>query len=77
VTRVVGDNIAVFRAPLHSEQIYALKHFFKRVTFQIIMKAINYALKVNFPNKGLKLGFYHQAAEKSKISHPRTEVINQ
>jgi hypothetical protein len=51
VTRVVGDNIAVFRAPLHSEQIYALKHFFKRVTYQIIMKAINYALKVNFSKK--------------------------
>lgn len=30
----------------------------------IVTKAINYALKVNFPTKGLKLGFYHVATKR-------------
>ena len=62
-----------------SEQIYALKTFLQTgidIPELIIMKAINYALKVNFPNKGLKLGLYHEKAEKEEAVTPSERVIN-
>lgn len=63
-----------------SEQIYALKTFLQTgidIPEMIIMKAINYALKVNFPNKGLKLGFYHEKPEKEEAVTPSQRVLNQ
>ncbi|MBW4362487.1 hypothetical protein [Flavobacterium taihuense] len=62
-----------------SEQIYALKTFLQTgidIPELIIMKAINYALKVNFPNKGLKLGFYHEKPEKEEAVTPKDRIIN-
>lgn len=63
-----------------SEQIYALKTFLQTgidIPEMIIMKAINYALKVNFPNKKLKLGFYHVLPEKEQNIDPKNRLINQ
>jgi hypothetical protein len=62
-----------------SEQIYALKTFLQTgidIPEFIIMKAINYALKVNFPKKGLKLGFYHEKAEKEEAVTPSERLLN-
>jgi len=62
-----------------SEQIYALKTFLQTgidIPEMIIMKAINYALKVNFPSKGLKLGFYHEKPEKEEAVTPSERQIN-
>ncbi|WP_413998725.1 hypothetical protein ACMDB5_13190 [Flavobacterium sp. W1B] len=63
-----------------SEQVYALKTFLQTgidIPEMIIMKAINYALKVNFPDKGLKLGFYHEKVEKEQDIAPEKRLINQ
>lgn len=63
-----------------SEQIYALKTFLQTgidIPEMIIMKAINYALKVNFPKKKLKLGFYHVVPEKEQDIAPKKRLINQ
>ncbi len=63
-----------------SEQIYALKTFLQTgidIPEMIVMKAINYALKINFPNKKLKLGFYHQTPEKEQNISPKNRLINQ
>jgi hypothetical protein len=63
-----------------SEQIYALKTFLQTgidIPEMIIMKAINYALKVNFPTKKLKLGFYHVVPEKEQNIDPKNRLINQ
>lgn len=63
-----------------SEQIYALKTFLQTgidIPEMIIMKAINYALKANFPNKKLKLGFYHEKPEKEQDIAPKNRLINQ
>ncbi|MFV8268466.1 hypothetical protein ACNQGP_00840 [Flavobacterium sp. GT2N3] len=63
-----------------SEQIYALKTFLQTgidIPEMIIMKAINYAIKVNFPTSELKLGFYHQPAEKEQDIAPKNRIINQ
>jgi len=62
-----------------SEQIYALKTFLQTgidIPEFIIMKAVNYALKVNFPKKGLKLGFEHDTAEKEQDIAPKDRQIN-
>lgn len=62
-----------------SEQIYALKTFLQTgidIPELIIMKAINYALKVNYPKKGLKLGFYHEKPEKEEAVTPSERIIN-
>jgi hypothetical protein len=63
-----------------SEQIYALKTFLQTgidIPEMIIMKAINYAIKVNFPTKNLKLGFYHVNPEKEQNIAPKDRIINQ
>lgn len=62
-----------------SEQIYALKTFLQTgidIPEMIIMKAINYALKVNFPSKGLKLGFHHEKPEKEEAVNPSERLLN-
>lgn len=62
-----------------SEQIYALKTFLQTgidIPEMIIMKAINYAIKVNFPTSNLKLGFYHAPVEKEQNIAPKDRLIN-
>lgn len=62
-----------------SEQIYALKTFLQTgidIPEMIIMKAINYAIKVNFPSKKVKLGFYHETPEKEQDIAPKNRLIN-
>lgn len=62
-----------------SEQIYALKTFLQTgidIPEMIIMKAINYALKANYPSKKYKLGFYHQSAEKEQDIAPEKRILN-
>lgn len=52
-----------------SEQLYALKNFLLTgvdIPEMIVMKAINYAIKANFPESKLKLGFYHEVPEKEE-----------
>lgn len=52
-----------------SEQLYALKNFLLTgvdIPEMIIMKPINYAIKANFPELKLKLGFYHEMPEKEE-----------
>ena len=68
------------KADSGSEQIYALKTFLQTgidIPEMIIMKAINYALKSNWPTKKIKLGFHHETAEKEQDIAPKNRVINQ
>ena len=62
-----------------SEQIYALKTFLQTgidIPEMIIMKAVNYALKVNWPDRNLKLGFYHEKPEKEQDIAPKDRLLN-
>lgn len=62
-----------------SEQLYALKNYLLTgidIPEMIVMKAINYALKINFPEKKLKLGFYHMVAEKEQNISPGDRIKN-
>ena len=52
-----------------SEQLYALKNYLITgidIPEMIVMKAINYAIKANWPEKDLKLGFYHIAPQREE-----------
>lgn len=52
-----------------SEQLYALKNYLLTgidIPEMIATKAINYAIRANFPNKKVKLGFYHLQPEKEQ-----------
>ena len=63
-----------------SEQIYALKTFLQTgidIPEMIIMKAINYAIKSNWPDSKLKLGFYHVTPEKEQDIAPKNRQLNQ
>lgn len=56
-----------------SEQYHALNNYLATsndVPEMIILKAINYAIKANFPNKKLKLGFYHLGTKKMEDTSP-------
>lgn len=63
-----------------SEQIYALKTFLQTgidIPEMIIMKAPNYALQVNWPDRKYKLGFYHVTPEKEQNIAPKDRLLNQ
>lgn len=63
-----------------SEQLYALKNFLHTgidIPETIIMKAINYALKINFPEKNLKLGFYHIEPQREEDVTSKDRIKNQ
>ncbi|WP_026755028.1 hypothetical protein [Sediminibacter sp. Hel_I_10] len=67
------------RSDSGSEQLYALKNYLLTgidIPEQIIMKAINYALKLNFPGKDFKLGFYHMAPEKEEDVSEKKRIKN-
>lgn len=63
-----------------SEQLYALKNYLLTgidIPEMIITKAINYAIKANWPNKrGLKIGFYHDVPEKESDVSPADRISN-
>jgi len=57
------------RADSGSEQLYALKNYLLTgidIPEMIVLKAINYAIQANFPQKDLKLGFYHIAPQREE-----------
>jgi hypothetical protein len=51
------------------EQLYALKNYLATgidIPEMIVCKAINYAIKANWPTKAIKVGFYHIAPEREE-----------
>lgn len=62
-----------------SEQHYALISYLNTgidIQEMIICKPINYALKANWPNKNIKMGFYHNVPEKQEDVSPSNRSIN-
>ncbi|AXP79170.1 hypothetical protein CJ739_70 [Mariniflexile rhizosphaerae] len=57
-----------------SEQYHALNNYLATsidIPEMIVLKAINYAIKANFPTKKLKLGFYHLGTKKMEDTAPK------
>ena len=62
-----------------SEQHYALLSYLNTgidIQEMVICKAINYAIKANFPTKDLKIGFYHNVPEKQEDVSPKDRSAN-
>lgn len=63
-----------------SEQLYAYlmyKLTGVRIPEMIVMETINNAIRINFPEKKLKLGFYHEAAQKQEDQTSKDRPKNQ
>lgn len=62
-----------------SEQLYALKNYLLTgidIPEMIVTKALNYAIRANFPDKDLKIGFYHMLPEKEQDITPSDRIKN-
>lgn len=62
-----------------SEQIYAMMNYLNtgvNIQEMIILKAFNHALRANWPNLGLKLGFYQNVPEKQQDIAPQDRSLN-
>jgi hypothetical protein len=62
-----------------SEQLYALKIFLATETTipeSIICEAINQAIAVNWPDKGLRVGFYHSIIKTEDQVTPKDRLKN-
>lgn len=63
-----------------SEQLYAYlmyKLTGVRIPEMVVMEMINNAIKINFPEKNLKLGFYHEEAQKQEDQSSKDRIKNQ
>ncbi|MBO2546116.1 hypothetical protein J0871_16995 [Salegentibacter sp. BDJ18] len=63
-----------------SEQLYALQNYMMTgidIPEMIVTKAVNYAIKANFPKKKLKLGFYHDQPQREQDKSERDRLKNQ
>lgn len=63
-----------------SEQFYAMQNYLKTqndISEMIVCKPINMALKINFPNKNIKMGFYHGEEPKRLEDTPQGERLGQ
>lgn len=57
------------KADSGSEQLYALKNYLITgidIPEMVVCKALNHALKINWPNEHLKIGFYHMTPEREQ-----------
>ena len=63
-----------------SEQLYAYlmyKLTGVRIPEMVVTDPVNYALRANFKEKGLKLGFYHEEAQKQEDQTSKDRIKNQ
>ncbi|AZA93041.1 Uncharacterised protein [Chryseobacterium nakagawai] len=63
-----------------SEQLYAYTMFKLigvKIPEMIVTRAINHAIKTNFPKKNLQLGFYHEEAQRQEDQSSKNRLNNQ
>lgn len=76
---VLANMTDTGKANSGSEQIYALLNYLNTgvdIDEMIVCKPINYALKANFPDSGLKIGFFHNAPEMQQNTTPAKRSKN-
>lgn len=62
-----------------SEQVYAFKNYLNSgvdIPEMVVCKPINYAIKANFPEKDLKIGFYHAPVKSEEETAPKDRIKN-
>lgn len=63
-----------------SEQLYALKNYLLTgidIPEKVVCKSINYAIKSNWPNTKLRLGFYHESPQREQDVTSKDRIVNQ
>ncbi|HLS11788.1 MAG TPA: hypothetical protein VK050_06465 [Flavobacteriaceae bacterium] len=73
----LGNINVAGKADSGSEQLYALKNYLQTgiaIPEMIVTKAINLAIKANWPEKDLKLGFYHYKPQAEKNIHSGNRI---
>lgn len=63
-----------------SELLYAFKLYLSSdvdIASSIILEPINQAIAFNFPDKNLKLGFYHRSVKSEEATSPKDRVKNE
>lgn len=76
---VLANMTSDGKANSGSEQIYALLNYLNTgvdIQEMVICKPLNYALKANFPNSGLKVGFFHNVPELQQNTSPADRTKN-
>lgn len=76
----IGGSGAETKVNSGGEQHYALQNYLltqNDVPDMIVTKMLNIALKINFPDKGLKIGFYHIGTQKLQDVTPDERPLNQ
>lgn len=77
---VLGNVSETGRSSGGSERIYAMKEYLQTgidIAEMIVCKAINFAIMANWPNKKVKLGFYHIAPQREEDITPGDRIKNQ
>jgi hypothetical protein len=62
-----------------SQMLYALKLYLASDTTipeEVVFEPLNQAIKANFPDSKLRMGFYHNTAQKEENVSPKNRVVN-
>jgi len=62
-----------------SDRIYAIKEYLETgidIPEMLVLKAVNFAIKANWPKSKLKLGFYHTVPKKEEEETPEDRIKN-
>lgn len=63
-----------------SDRIYAMKEYLQTgidIPEMIATKALNFAIRANWPNKKIKVGFYHISPQKEEDVNPEKRIKNE
>ena len=76
---VLGNVSESGKSDSGSEKLYAMVEYLNTgidIPEMIVCKAINYAIRANWPNKGLKVGFYHDPPQREEDKSSKNRVKN-
>tara|TARA_R110002050_G_scaffold69507_2_gene150358 strand:+ start:31950 stop:33314 length:1365 start_codon:yes stop_codon:yes gene_type:complete len=80
IGNVLGNVSEAGRSNGGSERIYAMKEYLQTgidIAEMIVCKPMNFALMANWPNKNIKMGFYHIAPQREEDITPGDRIKNQ
>lgn len=80
IGNVLGNVSEGGRSSGGSERIYAMKEYLQTgidIAEMIVCKAVNFAIMANWPEKNIRMGFYHSTPEREEDITPSNRIKNQ
>lgn len=80
IGNVLGNVSEGGRSSGGSERIYAMKEYLQTgidIAEMIVCKAVNFAIMANWPDKNIRMGFYHSTPEREEDITPSKRIKNQ